>query len=58
MKIEDFFTKLKGKYRGDEKIEQTKGTIKLFHIKNGEKLTQLILKKDVILLAAGFEQFI
>ena len=55
---EDFFSKLKIDYPSDEEIERTKETIKLFDFKNGEELTQLYLKSDVILLTYVFEKFI
>ena len=57
LKKEDFFSKLKNEYLDDEEIERTKEIIKLFNIKNGEELTEMYLKSDVILLACVFEKF-
>ena len=57
-KKEDFFSKLKNDYRSDEEKERTKEKIKLFKIKNGEELTYLYLKSDVLLLTCVFEKFI
>ena len=58
LKKEDFFSKLKNKCPDDEKIQRTKEIIEIFNIKNGEELTELYLKSDVILLADVFEKFI
>ena len=58
LKKEDFFSKLKNGYPNDEEIERTKEVIKLFNIKNGEELTEIYLKSDVLLLACVFEKFI
>ena len=58
LKKEDFFSKLKNDYPDDEEIERTKEIIKLFNIKDGEELTKLYCKSDVILLADVFEKFI
>ena len=58
LKKEDFFSKLKNDYPSDEEIERTKEIIKLFNIKNGEKLTYLYLKSDVFLLTCVFEKLI
>ena len=58
IKKEDFFSKLKNGYSDDEEIERTKEIIKLFNIKNGEELTRLYCKSDVILLADVFEKFV
>ena len=58
LKKEDFFSKIKIDYPDDEEIERTKGIIKLFNIKDGEELTRLYCKSDVILLADVFEKFV
>ena len=58
LKKEDFFSKLTNKYLDDEEIERTKEIIKVFNIKNGEELTKLYCKSDVILLADVIEKFI
>ena len=58
MKKEDFFSKLKNKCPDDEEIQRTKDIIKRFNIKNGEELTEIFLKSDVLLLACVFEKFI
>ena len=58
LKKEDFFSKLKNDYPDDEEIERTKETIKLFNIKDGEELTRLYCKSDVILLTDVFEKFV
>ena len=57
-KKEDFFSKLKNKSPDDDEIEGTKEIIKLFDIKNGEELTKLYCKSDVILLADVIEKFV
>ena len=57
IKKEEIFSKLKNKCPSDEKIKRTKDIIKKFNIKNGDKLTQLYLKSDVLLLACVFEMF-
>ena len=58
LKKEDFFGKLKNKCPDDEEIERTMDIIKRFNIKNGEELTEIYLKSDVLLLACVFEKFI
>ena len=58
LKKEDFFSKLKNKCPDDEEIERTMDIIKRFNIKNGEELTEINLKSDVLLLACVFEKFI
>ena len=58
LKKGDFFTKLKNKCLYDEEIQLTKEIFEIFNIKNGEELTELYLKSDVILLADVFEKFI
>ena len=57
-KKEDFFSNLKNKCPDDEEIERTKDIIQKFIIKNGEELTEIYLKSDVLLLACIFEKFI
>ena len=58
LKKEDFFSKLKNDYPDDDEIERTEEVIKLFNIKDGEELTKLYCKTDVILLADVFEKFV
>ena len=58
LKKEDFFSKIKNDYPDDDEIERTKEIIKLFNIKDGEELTKLYCKSDVILLADVFEKFV
>ena len=58
LKKEDFFSKLKNDYPDDDEIEGTKEIIRLFNIKDGEELTRLYCKSDVILLADVFEKFV
>ena len=58
LKKEHFFSKLKNKCPDDEEIERTMDIIKRFDIQNGEKLTEIYLKSDVLLLAFVFEKFI
>ena len=54
----NFFSKLKKKCSDDEEIKRTMDIIKRFNIKNGEELTEIYLKSDVLLLACVFEKFI
>ena len=58
LKKEDFFSKLKNEYPSGDEIKRTKEIIKLFDIKNGEELTRLYCKSDIILLADVFEKFV
>ena len=58
LKKEDFFSKLKNNYPDDDEIERTKEIIKLFKIKDGEELTKLYCKSDVILLTDAFEKIV
>ena len=58
LKKEDFFSKLKNDYPDDDEIERTKEIVKLFNIEDGEELTKLYCKSDVILLADVFEKFV
>ena len=58
LKKEDFFSKLKNKCLEDDEITRTKEIIKVFDIINGEEITRLNLKSDVILLADVFEKIV
>ena len=58
LKKEHFFSKLKNGYPDDEEIQRTMVIIKKFNIKNGEELTEICFKSDVLLLACVFEKFI
>ena len=58
LKREDFFSKLKNDYPDDDEIERTREFIKIFNIKDGEELTKLYCKSDVILLADVMEKFV
>ena len=58
LKKEDFFRNLKTKCPEDDEIERTKKIKKLFDIKNGDELTKLYCKSDVILLADVIEKFV
>ena len=58
LKKEHFFSKLKNKCPDNEEIQRTRDIIERFNIKNGEELTEIYLKSDVILLACVFEKFI
>ena len=58
LKKEHFFSKLKKDYPDDEEIERTMNIIERFNIQNGEELTEIYLKSDVLLLACIFEKFI
>ena len=58
LKKEHFFNKLKNGYPNDEEIQRTMDIIEKFNIKNGEELTEIYLKSDVLLLACVFEKLI
>ena len=58
LKKKDFFSKLKNDYPDDEEIKRTKKIIEIFNIKDGEELTRLYCKTDVIFLADVFEKFV
>ena len=57
LKKEDFFSQLKNDYP-DEEIERTEEFFEIFNIKDGEELTRLYCKSDVILLAGIMEKFV
>ena len=52
----DFFSKMKNKCPDDKEIERTMDIIERFNIKNGEELTEIYLKSDILLLACVFEK--
>ena len=58
MVIKNFFSKLKIDFRNDGNWKKTEEDLSLFFIKNGEELTKLYLKSDVILLTCVFVRFI
>ena len=58
LKKEDFFSNLKNKGPDVDEIERTKENINKINIKNGEELTEIYLKNDVLLLTCVFEKFI
>ena len=58
LKKEQFFSKLKNKCPDDEEIKRTMTIIDKFNIRNGEEITEIYLKSDVLLLACVFEKFI
>ena len=58
LKKEDFFSKLKNKCPDDEEIQRTVDMIDKSIIKNGEELTEIYLKSNVLLLKCVFEKFI
>ena len=58
LKNKNFFSKLKDKCPDDEEIKRTMDIIKRFNVKNGEELTEIYSKSDVLLLAGVFEKFI
>ena len=55
---EDFWSTLKQTTLPDEEINRTQEIIKKFNVKNGQELTMLYLKMDVLQLADVFEMFV
>ena len=49
---------MKNKCPDDEELQRTMDVIERFNIKNGEELTEVYLKSDVLLLACVFEKII
>ena len=54
----DFFSKLKNGYPDDGEIQRTWDIVEKINIRNGEELTEIYLKSDVLLLACVFEKII
>ena len=55
---QEYFSKLENDYPDALEIQRTNNSIQTFNFKKGKELTQLYLKRDVILLADNFEKFI
>ena len=55
---ENFWSTLKQKTPPDEKINRTQEIIKKFNVRNGQELTMIYLKMDVLQLAHVFENFV
>ena len=55
---EDFWSTLKQTTPPDEKINRTQEIIKKFNVKNGQELTMIYLKMDVLQLADVIENFV
>ena len=55
---QDFFSKLKNKSPDDKEIQRTMDVIKRFNMEDGEELTEIYLKSEVLLLACAFEKFL
>ena len=49
---------MKQSYPSDEEISRTQNINKKFNVKNGQELTMLYLKLDVLQLANVFEKFV
>ena len=54
----DFWSTLKQEAPPDEEINRTQEIIRKFNLKNGQELTMLYLKRDVLQLADVFENFV
>ena len=55
---EDFWSTLKQRTPPDEEINRTQEIIKKFNVKNGQNLTMLYLKMDVLQLVDVFENYV
>ena len=55
---EDFWSTLKQTTPPDEEKNRTQEIIKKFNVKNGQELSMLYLKMDVLQLADVFENFV
>ena len=58
LSLEDFWSTLKQTTPPDEEINRTQDIIKKYDLKNGQELTMLYLKMDVLQLADVFENFV
>ena len=58
LKKEHFLSKLKNKCPDNEEIQRTMDIIERFNIKNGEELTEIYLKSDVLLRTCVIENFL
>ena len=55
LRKDDFFSDLKNSCPDGGEIDRSKQIVKIFDIKNGEELTRLYMKTDIILLVDVFE---
>ena len=55
---EDFWSTLKQSYPSDDEINRTKEIIEKYDIMDGQELTMLYLKMDVLQIADVFENFV
>ena len=58
LKTENFLNKSKNKCPRDEEIERAMEFIEKLNIKNGERLTRIFLKSDLLLLTCMLEEYI
>ena len=58
LKKEEFFSKLKNKCPDDDETERTREIINMFDFEKRGEITRLYCKRDVIILADVFEEFV